>query len=195
MKNTHEIIIPPMSAYAFCMKKGQSVTIVDLQGKQPGDMVAFSAGNMDVHFSQARTRVENHKTFVTAGDSLWTNTFPPEIMFTICEDTFGFHDLLYPPCCRYALRKRFGVLRDGCLENLVKALNDWNIPPEKVPDPLNLFFRVSVNEEGGMTLLSPSSRQGDFIKLKAEMDCVVAISTCSVPLQDKENTAYRVFVL
>ena len=195
MKVCQEVIVPPMSARAFSITSGQTVRIVDTRGEQPGDLVAFKSTDLAVKLSQARTRVENHKVAVTQGDKLWTNTFPPEVMFTIIRDTHGAHDLLYPPCCRYALEKRFGVSRDGCLENLAQALAPWAVKPHEIPDPLNLFFRVSVDEAGGMVLGAPTSKPGSLIELKAKMDCIVAISTCSVPLSAKENSEYLIQIL
>ena len=190
-----EVVVPPMSAKAFSVGSGQTVRIVDTRGEQPGDLVAFKASDLSVKLSQARTRVENHKVAVTQGDNLWTNTFPPEVMFTITRDTHGTHDLLYPPCCRYALEKRFGVSRDGCLENLAIALEAWAVKPHEIPDPLNLFFGVSVNDAGVMELREPTSKPGSSIDLRAEMDCIVAVSTCSVPLPAKENSEYHIEIL
>jgi len=171
------------------------VRIVDTCGKQPGDLVAFKAADLAVKLSQARTRVENHKTAVTQGDNLWTNTFPPEVMLTITKDTHGAHDLLYPPCCRYALEKRFAVSRDGCLENLVDALKPWAVKPHEIPEPLNLFFSVSVDEAGAMLLGEPTSKPGSLIELQAQMDCIVAVSTCSVPLPPKANSQFHIEIL
>lgn len=181
-----------MSARAFTVSIGQTVRIVDLEGKQPGDLVAFKAGNLAVKLSQARTRVENHKVAVTQGDNLWTNTFPPKVMFAITSDTHGTHDLLYPPCCRYALKKRFGISRDGCLENLAKALKAWGVKPHEIPDPLNLFFSVSVDDAGGMAVRKPTSKPGSSIDLRAGMDCVVAVATCSAPFPAKESSGYHI---
>lgn len=195
MKVCQEAIVPAMSAKSFSVRSGETVRIIDVRGEQPGDLVAFKASDLDVRLSQARTRVENHKVAITQGDSLWTNTFPPEVMFTITRDTHGAHDLLYPPCCRYALEKRFGVSRDGCLENLARALEPWAVKPHDIPEPLNLFFRVSVDEAGGMELGAPTSKPGSLIEITAEMDCIVAISTCSVPLSGKENSEYHIEIL
>jgi uncharacterized protein YcgI (DUF1989 family) len=142
--------------------------------------------------SQARTRVENGRIAVTQGHSLWSNTFPPEVLFRITEDTGGPHDLLYPPCCRYALEKRFGVSHDGCLENLARALQPWGVQPHEIPDPLNLFFRVSVESGGAMSVAPPASLAGSSITLRAEAHCVVAVSTCAVPRQGRENSGYLV---
>ena len=183
-----------MSARAFTVSDGQTVRVVDVEGRQPGDLVAFKADDLGVKLSQARTRVESHKVAVTKGDSLWTNTFPPQVMFTITGDTYGSHDLLYPPCCRYALEKRFGVSCDGCLENLAKALKPWNVKPGEIPDPLNLFFRVSVDDAGNMKVRESASAPGSSIDLKAEMNCIVAVSTCSVPLAAKANSGYRIIL-
>lgn len=186
------VAVPPMSARAFRLAAGQVLTVIDTAGSQPGDLVAIAAGDPRCRFSQARTRVEHGKTWVTAGDELWTNTFPPRVMLTLLRDTYGRHDLLYTPCCRYALEKRFDVQRDGCLENLASALRPWGIAPRDVPDPLNLFFPVAVNDDGRMRVGKPDSPTGATLALRAEMDCIVAVSTCAVPKPDGPNTGYEI---
>ena len=195
MAVSSEISVPPMSARAFTVSRGQTVRIVDTEGRQPGDLVALKSDDIGVKLSQARTRVENGCTCVTEGHGLWTNTFPPEVMLTIARDTHGAHELLYPPCCRYALQKRFGVARDGCLEHLAAALAPWGITPREVPEPLSLFFRVCVDGAGVMRIAKPNSKPGSLIDLKAEMACIVAVSTCSVPWQWKQNSGYQVQIM
>jgi uncharacterized protein YcgI (DUF1989 family) len=192
MNVCREIIVPPMSAMAFNASSGQIVRIIDAEGGQPGDFVAFKSADLSVKLSQARTRVENGRIGVTQGHKLWTNRFPPKVMFSIISDTCGAHDLLYPPCCRYALEKRFGISRDGCLENLVKALKAWRVKPHEIPDPLNLFFRVSVDDAGGMVVCESMSKPGSSLDLQAEMDCIVAVATCSIPFPAKKNSGYHI---
>ena len=190
MAPPNEIVIPPMSARAFEVGAGETVRIVDVEGRQPGDFVAFRADDVSVRFSQSRTRVENRSVRVTEGHTLWTNEPQPRVMFTVADDACGAHDLLYTPCCRYALEKRFGVSGDGCLENLAKALAPWGITTHEIPDPLNLFFSVRV-DGGAMQIEDPASKPGDYLELRAEMGCLVAISTCSVPLPGKQSSGYR----
>jgi len=194
MTNVKEVHIPPMSARAFTVDRGRTIRITDLAGGQPGDFVAFRADDLSIKFSQARTRVENRTVRVTKGHTLWTNAMWPEAMFTITEDTCGAQDLLYVPCCRYALEKRFSVSRDGCLENLSRALEPWGVQTIEIPDPLNVFFDVRVSVEGDLEIGEMTSKPGDFLDLRAEMDCLVGISTCSVPVSGRENSAYLVSV-
>lgn len=184
-------LVAPRSAHAFTLRQGQTVRIVDVAGGQPGDFVAFNQHDLAERFSQSRTRVENRSCRVTTGGRLWTNAIHPRIMFTIMADTAGTHDLLYTPCCRYALEKRFGISGDGCLENLARSLASWGLKPLDVPDPLNLFFDVGVAPDGALAIGKHRSQPGDLIELRAEMDCLVAVSTCSVPMEGRNNSAYR----
>lgn len=189
------IEIPPMSARAFAAHTGERICVCDLEGGQPGDLVAFCLDDPAEHFSQARTRVENRSCRLTAGGRLWSNAMPPRIMLSVTDDTSGNHDLLYTPCSRWVLEQRFDVSRDGCLEHLADALSPWGIAVAAVPDPLNLFFHVGVDADGTMSILPHRSRAGAIIEFKAEVDCLLAVSTCAVPRADGPNTGYRIEVV
>jgi len=182
--------IAPCSAEAFTLRAGESVRIIDDAGGQPGDLVAFNARNLAERFSQSRTRVENRVYRITRGHSLWSNTVPPHIMLTVTDDTSGHHDLLYTPCNRYALEKRFALAGDGCQEHLAASLTPWGIKLEEIPDPLNIFFNVSADPAGTMTVGDHSSHPGTCIELRAEMDCLVAISTCAAPIPGRTASGF-----
>lgn len=183
-----------MAAEAFFAAKGETLRIIDEKGGQPGDFVAFNARDLTERFSQSRTRVENMAYRITHGHMLWTNAVPPRIMLTIMTDTSGHHDLLYTPCNRYVLEKRFGVSREGCQEHLAASLAPWHIKVQEIPDPLNLFFNIVANVTGGLSIGDHRSRPGDFIELRAEMDCLIAISACSVPISGKPNSGFKIII-
>lgn len=188
--------IEPLSAMAFTVRQGQGLRITDVEGGQPGDLIAFNLHALAEKFSQARTRVENRNCRLTTGGTLWTNAIPPRVMLTILADAGGPHDLLYTPCCRYALERRFGVSRDGCYEHLARAVAPWGIAPPDMPDPFNLFFAVRVDSDGALSIGEHASPPGAFIDLRAELDVLVAVSTCSAPHSTgRPNTGYRVDVL
>jgi uncharacterized protein YcgI (DUF1989 family) len=194
MRIVRELAVPPCSGLAVELAAGQVLRITDTAGGQPGDLVAFRRDRLAAKLSQARTRVENGRVAITIGHRLWTNQFPPEALLEIVEDTAGPHDLLFTPCCRYALVKRFGVDRDGCLEHLAQALAPWQIAPHEVPDPLNLFFRVAVDDAGAMRVSPPASAPGSVIALRAEVPCLVAIATCAVPFAGRAPSGYQLQV-
>ncbi len=184
--------IAPTSARAFEVTAGRVLRVTDVAGGQPGDLVALNLHDLAERFSQSRTRVENASTRITTGASLWSNLPFPNVMLVVTADTYGFHDLLFKPCCRFALQKRFGSDRDGCLEHLAGALGSHGLSALDVPDPLSLFFRVELEPSGRMRLGHHDSKAGDHVEFRAEMDCLVAVSTCSVPIPGRRNSAYRV---
>jgi uncharacterized protein YcgI (DUF1989 family) len=68
----------------------------------------------------------------------------------------------------------------GCFGNLAEALAPFGIGPDAIPVAFNLFMNVPVDAAtGGLSVLAPRSRAGDFIRLKAKIDCIVGLTACS----------------
>ena len=47
-----------------------------------------------------------------------------------------------------------------------------------MPSPLNLFMNIPVLEGRRLDFLPPENKPGDYVMLRAEMDCIVAFSAC-----------------
>mgnify|MGYP001315788173 CR=1 FL=1 len=75
----------------------------------------------------------------------------------------------------------------GCWENLSKALKPYNIIPEDIPSPFNMFQNMEIDSDTGeMTLAPIRPKPGSYVLLKAEIDCLVAISACPEAGMGKE---------
>jgi len=57
MKSEKVFMISPRSAKCFIVNKEETIRITDVNGKQPGDFVAFNLEDPSERFPQARTRV------------------------------------------------------------------------------------------------------------------------------------------
>ncbi|WP_286746787.1 DUF1989 domain-containing protein, partial [Aquabacterium sp. UBA2148] len=55
--------------------------------------------------------------------------------------------------------------------------------------PVNLFSKVTVDDEGRFDFATGHSQAGDFVELRLDMDVVVAISTAPHPLNPSESYA------
>jgi len=173
------IEIAPASAMAFEIDGGKSLRVVSVEGQQVGDFVAFNKANLAERFSSGRTRSENGKVKISVGDRLFSNLC--NVMFEITQDTCGVHDLLYPPCNRWVFQNRYKIPpHDGCEENLEKALSPWKITKFDIPDPFNIFENSTIDVTGKLKIQAPVSTAGDYVELKAEMNCLVGISSCAV---------------
>ena len=176
-------VIPPKSARALTIKKGQFLRVIDLEGSQACDLVCFSLADYAESLSPARTRLWHWRVRISTGDQLISNRHRP--MFTIVEDTVGIHDLLLASCNRRLYEEHFKVSpRDGCFELLTGALAMYGVSADQIPDPFNLFTNTSVQNERDMLIRLPVSKAGDHTDLRAEMDMIVGLTSCPEDISD-----------
>lgn len=135
--------------------------------------------------ADGRQRLSNGRTFdfggticPSTGDSLWSDR--SERMMTIVSDDVGRHDLLYAPCNLDMYRLQYGVTghHANCYDNLVAALRSFGLEPEPLPNAFNFFMNVEIDAGGRLKILAPTSRAGDSMVLRAEMDLAVALTAC-----------------
>ena len=69
--------IAPQSGTAFRLKKGQRLRVIDPEGQQVGDLVAFNAHDLDEYISSGRSIDYASKMFLSTGDLLYSNRSNP----------------------------------------------------------------------------------------------------------------------
>jgi uncharacterized protein YcgI (DUF1989 family) len=174
----HEI--PPRSGTAFTLEKGQILTVIDPQGEQVADLLAFNRHDIGEVISSGRTLDYASRLFLTAGDPLYSNR--SGIMLRIVEDTVGRHDFLLTPCSADTFRIIYGdtAPHRGCFGNLAHALARYGITPDQIPVAFNVFMNVRVDgETGALTVAPPLSRAGDQVRFRAEQDLIIGLTACS----------------
>ena len=179
------------SGWAGHVTRGQRLRVVEVDGGQIGDFVVFNAANLRERFDQARTKANQGRLLITKGHVLYSKS--NNVLMSITEDTYGIHDLEYGMCSRWIFESgRYrGFTADfqagagqgqptfGCWEVLSDVLKPWDIAPEDIPSPFNLFQTVKIDPSTGVMLTAPGrSKPGDFIEFRAEMDCLCALSAC-----------------
>jgi uncharacterized protein YcgI (DUF1989 family) len=177
------IIIEAKSARAVSVRRGQVLRIEAIDGGQVADLVCFSDRDHKEKFSQAKSRIRNWSIRVTTGFQLVSNR--DNVMLTIGQDTVGVHDVVFCPCHSYVYEHMFGVgPRNGCFENLAAAVAATGISADDLPDPVNIFMSTGIKDNGELYVAATPSKKGDFIELRAEMDCLVAVSACADDVTD-----------
>ena len=174
----HEIA--PRSGVAFTLNKGQTLTVIDPQGEQVADLLAFSRADTDEVLSSGRTLDYLSRIYLTVPDPLYSNR--SNIMLRITEDTVGRHDFLLTPCSADTFRIIYGdtTPHRGCFGNLAAALAPFGIAPDRIPVAFNLFMNVPVDGvTGELRVLPPLSKAGDHIVLVAEIDLIIGLTACS----------------
>ncbi|GAA4715825.1 urea carboxylase-associated family protein [Sphingomonas lutea] len=174
----HEIA--PRSGVAFTLDRGQRLTIIDPQGEQVADLLAFNRADVREVISAGRTFDYASKIFLTAGDPLYSNR--SNIMLDIVEDSVGRHDFLLTPCSKDTFRIIYGDSdpHQGCFGNLAQALAPYAIEEDMIPAAFNCFMNVQVDgTSGAISVDPPLSKAGDRIVFEARMDLIIGLTACS----------------
>ena len=173
--------IAPSSGTAFRLARGSHLRVIDPEGEQVSDLMAFAEGDPDQWLSSGRTFDYEETIRLTTGNTLWSNR--SERMLTIVEDSCGTHDFLLTPCSPEMYTLLYGLPEDhdhpSCLINLAQHLGPLGMDRDRVPTTFNIFMNVPVRPDGGLSVEPPLSRPGDRIVFRAEMDLVIGLTACA----------------
>lgn len=172
--------IEPRSGVGFTLNKGQRLTVIDPQGEQVADIVAFDRVDKREVISSGRSLDYASKLYLTTGDPIYSNR--SNVMLRIVEDTVGRHDFLLTPCSRDTFRIIYGDEHPhrGCFGNLEHALAPYGIESDQIPVAFNCFMNVVLDpSDWSMKVEPPLSKAGDHITFVAEADLFIGLTACS----------------
>ena len=192
MHNNQPIQVAAGHGAAFRLSKGQAAQVINTHGTQVVDCWAWNAADLSEHMSMETTRVWTQRLYPKVGDSFVTTKRRP--ILTLVEDTSpGIHDTTMAACDRHRY-ELLGVksYHRNCLDNMMEAMRALQLePPVPILASFNVFMNIPVEPDGqSLSTLPAVSKPGNYITLRAEMDCVVALSSCPqdiVPLQGGDN--------
>ena len=190
MKKLTHYHLEPQTGIAFELKRGQVLRVIDPEGEQVSDVVAFAQEDHSERLSSGRSFDYNNTIYLTTGHVLYSNRSNP--MFSILEDRVGKHDFLLTPCSL----ETFEILYEdhegyhpSCLENLTKNLQRFGILQDDIPTAFNAFMNVDILPSGELRIGPPLSKAGDFVDLRAEMHLTVGITACSA--EKSNNNSFK----
>jgi len=172
--------IAPRSGTAFRLHKGQTLVVIDPEGTQVADLLAYSAADPREVISNGRTFDYEETIQLTTGHALWSNR--SNRMLAIVADDVGRHDFLLTPCSEATFRHFYKdkPVHRGCFGNLAEALAPYGIGSDAIPTAFNVFMNLPVDgSNGSLRVDPPTSRPGDSVSMKAEMDLIIGLTACS----------------
>jgi len=176
--------IRPGEGFGVEVKKGQLLQIITVEGRQVADFVAIAAGNPEERLSTGVTRAKNSSIMLQSGMKLYSNR--RNEMFEIVEDTVGRHDMMFAACDPRRYSDDFGLEgHASCRDALFNALGTFGLTYDDIPDPINWFMNVSIQQRGELEIRESLAEKSDYVLLRAEMDTVAGISACP---QDQNAT-------
>ena len=189
-------VLPGKTQTVFTMQVGQFLRIEDVEGKQVADLICFNLHDLTDKLNNENTMLLNHTYNPTQGHALYSVNC--NRMFTITEDIVGRN---YPGgamCSEELNFLRYGIRgTQNCRDNLTAAVRSWGIAKHELPGAFAPFMNVLHLPDGRAEIAEPTSRPGDYIELRADMDLLVAVSVCPQelnPVNGWKSTPLRIVV-
>lgn len=172
------VTVPARQARAVTLRIGERVRITDVDGGQVGDVFAYNADDITEYHSASHTRTHTGRLFPALGESFVTNRRRP-ILTYLADTSPGVHDMLIAACDP----ERYAAYGDAdhasCADNLRCIMTDLGYPAlQAIPQPINIFMRIPVTADGTLSWLEAATVPGDSITFRAEMNCLVVVSSC-----------------
>lgn len=182
-KVRQHIHIPAREGRGVKLAAGEYIRIIDLEGQQIGDTFAYDVNDVNEYHSAPHTRAVWSRLFPRIGEAFITNRRRP--ILTLVEDNSpGIHDMKIAACDlpRYTADPPYGLGVEGwhasCQENCEKVMADFGFPNIVVPQSINLFMDTPALEDGRIAWLEATTKPGDNVVLRAEMECYLVVSAC-----------------
>ncbi|HML41422.1 MULTISPECIES: DUF1989 domain-containing protein [Hyphomicrobium] len=171
------------SAESFEVYEGEYIQIIDVQGRQCSDFIAFNRKALDEGREQGldstTTRTMNGAAYPTPG--LHSKFFDQDRnpLVEIVQDTVGRHDTFNLACTTryYEDMGYFG--HPNCTDNFNNVLKQYDPISQLSGWPaINFFYNTNVDCHNHIWSDEPWSRPGDYVVMRALTDLVCGASSC-----------------
>ena len=175
----HDEIVAARAPWLHTVKAGQTLRIVDLEGNQAVDFLAYSAADDAERYSAQDTIAAQGNVFLREGSVLLSNEGAP--MMTVTATAVAYHDTIGGACSCESNTLRYGhhtKAQHACVENFLTANARHGRGKRDMVSNVNWFMNVPVEADGALGIVDGISAPGLYVDLRAEMDVVVVVSNC-----------------
>jgi aminomethyltransferase len=170
------------TALAYEVRKGEYIQVLDVQGRQCSDFLAFHRGKLErglergLDATTTRTLMGNAYPMPGLHGKFYDVDQDP--LVEVVQDTVGRHDTFGLACTAkyYEDAGYFG--HPNCTENFNRTLDPYAVARRKGWNALNFFYNTSFDANLILLADEPWSRPGDYVLLRASNDLVCASSAC-----------------
>ena len=170
------------SALAYDVKEGEYIQIIDVEGKQCSDFLAFHERKLQRGLERGIDGVTTRTLMGAAvpGPGLYSKFFDVDMdpLVEVMRDTVGRHDMFGLACHAKYYEDMGYPGHVNCTDNFNGQVTPYGIGARKGWEALNFFYNTSLDADNQLTFDEPWSRPGDYVLLRAASDLVCASSAC-----------------
>jgi urea carboxylase-associated protein 2 len=187
--------LPGGGLWSWVLRRHTTLRLTDLEGGANVGLMAYNADAPLDRLNLPDTLKAQYTAKLTRGHVLMSDM--GRALLSITADTCGWHDPLGGHSNAALVSAKYGdrsyqTARNdwyrNAHDNFLVELGKHGLGARDLVANANFFSRLDVDDEGRLTHHPDSSKAGDHIDLRAEMNVLVVLTTCQHPLDP--NPAY-----
>ena len=177
-----DLRIDSSTASSYEVEAGQYIQVIDVEGKQCSDFLAFNSHALDRGVERGLdgsvTRSLMHNSYPQPGlhGKFYDQDMQP--LVEVVRDTVGRHDTFTLACFAKYYEDLGYPGHVNCTDNFNRAIDRYGIASRPGWPGLNLFYNTGFDAQNLLVADEPWSRPGDYVMLRAMTDLVCASSAC-----------------
>ncbi|MDH3762188.1 MAG: aminomethyltransferase family protein [Gammaproteobacteria bacterium] len=177
-----DIRIPARTAFAYEVKAGDYIQVIDVEGRECSDFQCFDTPMLDKGVERCLDATGTRHVVGAAypAPGLYARFYDQnfEAMLEVVQDTCGRHDSFGTACTAKYYDDMGYPGHVNCSDNFNMALQPYGVEARRGWMAINLFFNTGVDDANQMYFDEPWSRPGDYVLMRALKDMVCVSSAC-----------------
>jgi aminomethyltransferase len=177
-----EVRIPARTAFAYEVKAGDYIQIIDVEGRECSDFQCFDRPMLERGVERSLDATTTRYAIGAAypAPGLYAKFYDQnfEAMIEVIQDTCGRHDSFGTACTAKYYDDMGYPGHVNCSDNFNQALQPHGVEARKGWMAINLFYNTNIDDANQMYFDEPWSRPGDYVLMRALKDMVCVSSAC-----------------
>ena len=170
------------SALAYEVREGEYIQVIDVQGRQCSDFLAFHRQKLENGLERGMDGVTT-RTLMGAAyprPGLYSKFFDVDMdpLVQVVQDTVGRHDTFGLACTARYYEDAGYPGHVNCTDNFNRQVTPYGIAERAGWEAVNFFYNTHIEADNLLISDEPWSRPGDYVLLRALSDLVCASSAC-----------------
>jgi urea carboxylase-associated protein 2 len=164
---------------ARILKRGSRLRLINLDGDACVNFLVYNADRPIERLNIADTVKVQWNAYLGPGKLLLSDM--GRVLMSITQDTCGNHDTFCGASNEKSNARKYGHGENygpqpNARDRFMLALAKYGLGRKDIPANVNFFKAVKVEEDGSLTFQKNSSKAGDYIELRAEMNVLVVLA-------------------
>ncbi len=177
-----DIRIPARTAFAYEVRAGDYIQVIDVEGRECSDFQCFDAPMLEKGVERCLDATGTRHVVGAAypAPGLYSKFYDQnfDAMLEVVQDSCGRHDSFGTACTAKYYDDMGYPGHVNCSDNFNQVLQPYGVEARKGWMAINLFFNTGIDASNQMYFDEPWSRPGDYVLMRALKDMVCVSSAC-----------------